>query len=60
MFPKDLPGVPPEREINFGIDLLKDTQPISIPSYKMAPAKLKEFKEQLKDLLDKGLIRSSI
>ncbi|KAH0682737.1 hypothetical protein KY285_020250 [Solanum tuberosum] len=60
VFPEDLPGVPPEREIDFGIDLLQDTQPISIPPYIMAPAELKELKEQLKDLLDKGFIRPSI
>ena len=57
VFPEDLPGVPPEREIDFGIDLLPDTQPISIPPYRMAPAELKELKEQLKDLQDKGFIR---
>ncbi|WMV41242.1 hypothetical protein MTR67_034627, partial [Solanum verrucosum] len=57
VFPNDLPGVPPEREIDFGIDLLPDTQPISIPPYRMAPAELKELKEQLKDLLEKGFIR---
>ena len=60
VFPKDLLGVPPEREIDFGIDLLPDTQPISIPPYRMAPADLKELKELLKDLLDKGFIRPSI
>ena len=60
MFPEDLPGIPPEREIEFGIDLLPDTQPISIPPYRMAPAELKELKEQLKDFLDKGFIRPSI
>ncbi|XP_075112469.1 uncharacterized protein LOC107779268 [Nicotiana tabacum] len=38
VFPKDLPGLPPVREIDFGIDLLPDTQPISIPPYQMAPA----------------------
>ena len=38
VFPEDLPGIPPEREIEFGIDLLPDTQPISIPPYRMAPA----------------------
>ncbi|KAH0743109.1 hypothetical protein KY290_031102 [Solanum tuberosum] len=54
VFPEDLPRVPPQREIDFGIDLLPDTQPISIPPYRMAPAKLKELKEKLKDLLDKG------
>ncbi|KAH0643768.1 hypothetical protein KY289_034742 [Solanum tuberosum] len=52
--------VPPEREIEFGIDLLPNTQPILIPPYRMAPAELKELKEQLKDLLDKGFIRPSI
>ena len=46
--PKDLPGVPPEREIDFGIDLFPHTQPISIPSDRMAPAELKELKDQLK------------
>ncbi|KAH0633127.1 hypothetical protein KY284_035913 [Solanum tuberosum] len=60
VFPDDLPGVLPEREIDFGIDLLPDTQPISIPPYRMAPAELKELKEQLKDLLDKGFISPCI
>ncbi|KAH0693675.1 hypothetical protein KY285_020772 [Solanum tuberosum] len=60
VFPYDLPGVPPEREIDFGIDVLPDTGPISIPPYRMAPAELKELKEQLKDLLDKGFIRLSV
>ncbi|KAH0743245.1 hypothetical protein KY290_031238 [Solanum tuberosum] len=40
--------------------MLKDTQPISIPPYRMAPTKLKELKEQFKDLLDKGFILPSI
>ncbi|TMW85548.1 hypothetical protein EJD97_022970 [Solanum chilense] len=53
VFPNDLPGIPPEQEIDFGIDLLPDTNPISIPPYWMAPAELKELKAQLKDLLDK-------
>ncbi|XP_075076665.1 uncharacterized protein LOC142163291 [Nicotiana tabacum] len=57
VFPEDLPGIPPDREIDFGIDLLPGTKPISIPPYRMAPAQLKELKVQLKDLLDKGFIR---
>ncbi|KAH0709250.1 hypothetical protein KY284_010677 [Solanum tuberosum] len=60
VFPDDFPGIPPKREIDFVIDLLPDTQPISIPPYRMAPTELKELKEQLKDLLDKGFIRPSI
>ena len=59
VFPKDLLGVPPEREIDCGIDLLPDTQPIFIPTYRMDPVELKELKK-LKDLLDKGFIRPNI
>ncbi|WMV54696.1 hypothetical protein MTR67_048081 [Solanum verrucosum] len=54
VFPDDLPGVPPEREIDFSIDIIPDTRPISIPSCRMTPAELKELKEQLKDMLDKA------
>ncbi|XP_070005675.1 uncharacterized protein [Nicotiana sylvestris] len=57
VFPDEFPGIPPEREIDFTIDLLLDTHPISIPPYRMAPAELRELKEQLKNLLDKGFIR---
>ena len=60
VFPNDLLGIPPEREIDFGIDLLSDKSPISIPPYRMAPAELKDLRVQLKDLLDKGFIRPSI
>uniref|UniRef100_A0A1U7YNC0 Uncharacterized protein LOC104248850 n=1 Tax=Nicotiana sylvestris TaxID=4096 RepID=A0A1U7YNC0_NICSY len=59
VFPDELSGLPPEREIDFVIDVLPDTQPISIPLYIMAPAELKELKTQLKDLLNKGFIRPS-
>ncbi|KAH0679067.1 hypothetical protein KY284_020152 [Solanum tuberosum] len=50
VFPNDLPGVPPEREIDFDIDILPDTHSISIPPYRMA---LAELKERLKDLLER-------
>uniref|UniRef100_A0A1S3ZKP0 RNA-directed DNA polymerase homolog n=2 Tax=Nicotiana TaxID=4085 RepID=A0A1S3ZKP0_TOBAC len=60
VFPDEIPGLPPEREIDFAIDVLPDTQPISIPLYIMAPTELKEMKTQLKDLLNKGFIRPSI
>ncbi|XP_070032286.1 uncharacterized protein [Nicotiana tomentosiformis] len=52
-FPDELPGIPQDREIDFGINVMPGTEPISIPTYKMAPAKLKELKEQLKDMLEK-------
>ena len=60
VFPNDLPGIPPEWEINFGINLLSEINTISIPPYRMAPAELKDLKSQLKDLHYKGFIRPSI
>src|SRR5262249_23560692 len=60
VFSDDLPGLPPVREIDFAIELLPGTNPISIPPYRMAPAELAELKKQLQDLLDKGLIRPSV
>ena len=59
VFPDDLLGLPPDREIEFSIDLLLGTAPISKAPYRMAPTKLKELKEQLVELLDKGFIRPS-
>ncbi|XP_070009503.1 uncharacterized protein [Nicotiana sylvestris] len=44
VFLADLPGMPPDRDIDFGIDLLLGIQPISIPPYRMAPLELKELK----------------
>ena len=60
VFPDDLPRIPPDREIEFEIDLLPNTQPISISPYRMAPAELKELKEKLKDLSEKGFIRPTV
>lgn len=59
-FSDDLPGICPEQEIDFCINLLPETNPISIPPYRMAPAELIELKSQLKDLHDKDFIRPSI
>ncbi|XP_070017395.1 uncharacterized protein [Nicotiana sylvestris] len=53
VFPDELPGISPNREIDFGIDVMLGTEPISIPPYRMAPTELKELKEQLEDLLEK-------
>jgi len=57
---QEVSGLPPEREIEFAIDLVPGTAPISKAPYKMAPAELTELKTQLQELLDKGLIQPSI
>ncbi|XP_070009709.1 uncharacterized protein [Nicotiana sylvestris] len=58
VFPFDLPGMPPDRDIDFCINLALGSQPISIPPYRMAPKELKELKEQLEELLAKGFIKA--
>ena len=60
VFPDDIAELPPEREVEFTIDLIPGTEPISTPPYKMAPAELRELKAQLEELLSKGFIRPSI
>jgi hypothetical protein len=59
VFSDDLPGMPPERAIEFKIELQPGTAPIAMALYKMSPMKLKELKIQLQGLLDKGYIRPS-
>ena len=59
-FPNDIAGLPPEREVESTIELIPGTESISIPSYRMAPAELRELKAQLEELLSKGFIRPSI
>ncbi|GKV48743.1 hypothetical protein SLEP1_g55542 [Rubroshorea leprosula] len=59
VFPKELPGLPPNREIEFTINLVPGTAPISQQPYRMAPTELIELKKQLQELLDKGFIRLS-
>jgi hypothetical protein len=59
VFPDDLPGMPPDRDIEFVIELQPGTAPISKRLYRMLPNELVELKIQLQDLLDKGFIRPS-
>ena len=59
VFSEDLPGLPPDREVEFTIDLVPSIGPISKAPYRMVLTELKELKEQLQDLLDKGFIRTS-
>jgi hypothetical protein len=60
IFPDDLLGMPPERAIEFKIELQPSTAPISKAPYKMSPVELKELKIQLQGWLDKGYIHPSI
>ncbi|XP_050890869.1 uncharacterized protein LOC127096325 [Lathyrus oleraceus] len=59
VFPKDVTYLPPEREVEFSIDLIPGTAPISISPYCMAPLELRELKDQLEELLTKNFIRLS-
>jgi hypothetical protein len=59
VFPDDLPRMPPDRDIEFIIELQPGTAPISKRPYRMPPNEPAEIKVQLQDLLDKGFIRPS-
>jgi hypothetical protein len=59
VFPDDLPGMPPDRDVKFVIELQPGTAPISKRPYRMPPKELAELKVQLQELLDKGYIRPS-
>ncbi|KAL8121526.1 hypothetical protein AgCh_018308 [Apium graveolens] len=60
VFPDELPGLPPDREIEFAIDLAPETEPVSKAPYRMAPVEMKELAKQLQELLEKGVIRPSV
>jgi hypothetical protein len=60
IFPEELPGMPPERELEFTIDLKPGTEPIARTPYRMSTPELQELRMQLKELLDLGLIRPSV
>ncbi|KAJ9556736.1 hypothetical protein OSB04_011350 [Centaurea solstitialis] len=59
VFPEDLPGLPPDRQIEFGIDLVPGAAPIARAPYRLAPPELQELSEQLQELSGKGFIRPS-
>ena len=59
VFPNELPGLPPQRVVDFGIELHLGTSPISMTPHRMAPVELQELRVQLQELLDKGFIRPS-
>ena len=60
VFPNDLPGLPPDQDVEFKIELLPGTAPISRRPYRMPPNELAELKTQLNELLKKGLIHPSL
>jgi hypothetical protein len=59
VFPEELPWMPPDREVEFVIDLLPGTAPISKRTYRMSVEELKELKKQLTELQEAGYIRPS-
>ena len=59
VFPDELPGLPPQRVVDFGIELHPGTLPISMTPHRMALVELQELRVQLQELLDKGFIRPS-
>ena len=59
VFLDELPGLPPDRDAEFKIELVPGTTPISRRPYRMPPNELAELKIQLQELLEKGLIQPS-
>ncbi|GKB75474.1 putative reverse transcriptase domain-containing protein, partial [Tanacetum coccineum] len=59
VFPDDLPGLPPPRQVEFRIELVPGAAPVARAPYRLAPSELKELSDQLKELLEKGFIRPS-
>ena len=60
VFPDVVPRLPPAREVEFAIDLVPGTTPISRAPYRMAPLELRELKTQLQELLEQGFVRLSV
>jgi hypothetical protein len=59
VFPENLPGMPPERKVEFAIELEPRTAPISKRAYRVFGPELVEFNKQIDELLEKGYIRPS-
>ncbi|GJW17487.1 putative reverse transcriptase domain-containing protein [Tanacetum coccineum] len=59
VFPEDLPGLPPTRQVEFQIDLVPGAAPVARAPYRLAPSELQELSTQLQELSDKGFIRPS-
>ena len=59
VFPEELPGLPPDRQVEFRIDIIPGAAPVARAPYRLAPTEMKELRTQLDDLLDKCFIRPS-
>ncbi|GJW60325.1 putative reverse transcriptase domain-containing protein [Tanacetum coccineum] len=59
VFPDELPGLPPPRQVEFRIDLIPGAAPVARAPYRLAPSEMKELSKQLQELLEKGFIRPS-
>ena len=59
VFPEDLPRVPPERQVEFRIDLILGVAPIAKAPYRLSPPEMQELYSQLQELLGKYFIRQS-
>ncbi|GJR16693.1 putative reverse transcriptase domain-containing protein [Tanacetum coccineum] len=57
VFPDDLPGLPPPRQVEFQIDLVPGAAPVACAPYRLAPSEMRELSVQLQELLEKGFIR---
>ncbi|GJY88261.1 putative reverse transcriptase domain-containing protein [Tanacetum coccineum] len=57
VFPEDLTGIPPTRQVEFQIDLIPGAAPVARAPYRLAPSEMKEFSDQLQELSDEGFIR---
>jgi len=57
MFPYEVSGLPPSREVEFSIDLVSETGPVLMALYRMVPGELVELKKQIEELLGKQFIR---
>nr|GFA50972.1 hypothetical protein [Tanacetum cinerariifolium] len=59
VFPEDLPGFPPIRQVEFQIDLISGLAPVARAPYRLAPSEMQELSDQLQELADRGFIRPS-
>ena len=60
VFPEDISDLPSEREIDFTIDLVPGTSPVSMALYEMLAFELSEMKKQMEELLEKRFVQPSV